>query len=260
MDLAQVRILTTGIIVAAALVLVLLERRFPYLANQKILREGFLNDFVFYNFLQTYLLGLIISIIIDFIDRNTNISRLQLISHWDVWVQLLFFLVTHDFYIYWFHRWQHNSKFLWRLHEAHHSPCQVDWLSGVRSHSLEILINQTVEFLPIILLGAAPEVALFKGAVSAVWGMYIHSNLNISSGLLQHLINGPEMHRWYHAEDKRVYFQNYATKLAVWDWIFNTAYLPKGKKPEKYGLPYQFPDNYFMQHLYAFRKFEKPIS
>jgi hypothetical protein len=38
----------------------------------------------------------------------------------------------------------------------------VDWLSGARSHALEILINQTIEFAPIVLLGAAPEVALIK--------------------------------------------------------------------------------------------------
>jgi sterol desaturase/sphingolipid hydroxylase (fatty acid hydroxylase superfamily) len=133
----------------------------------------------------------------------------------------------------------------------------VDWLSGVRSHSLEILINQTVEFLPIVLLGAAPEVALYKGALSAIWGMYIHSNLNIDSGYLQYIINGPEMHRWHHAEDKEVYFRNYATKFAIWDWIFGTAYFPLERKPDRYGLPYSFPDNYITQHLFAFRKFNK---
>jgi sterol desaturase/sphingolipid hydroxylase (fatty acid hydroxylase superfamily) len=257
MDLTQLRIYTTLAIVLAAIAFVIMERLFPYTRGQKFLREGFLNDFVFYNFVQTYILGLIISALIEYIDNQTSLSRLQLISDWPVWSQLLFFLITHDLYIYWFHRWQHHSKILWRLHEAHHSPKQVDWLSGVRSHSFEILINQTIEFMPIILLGAAPEVALYKGAISAIWGMWIHSNINVRTGALQYFINGPEMHRWHHAEVEDVYFSNYATKLAIWDWIFKTAYFPKDKKPDEYGLYYSFPKNYIMQHLYAFRKFEK---
>ena len=47
-----------------------------------------------------------------------------------MWVQVLFFLVTHDFYIYWFHRWQHHNPVLWRTHEAHHSGKHVDWLDS----------------------------------------------------------------------------------------------------------------------------------
>jgi sterol desaturase/sphingolipid hydroxylase (fatty acid hydroxylase superfamily) len=258
MNLSLLQIYTTAAIVIAAVFLVILERIFPYVKNQRIFREGFYNDFVLYNFVQTYILGLVISSVIDFIDNSTGWSRLQLISDWPVIWQLVFFIIIHDLYIYWFHRWQHRSKLLWRLHEAHHSTQSVDWLSGVRSHSLEILINQTVEFLPIVLLGAAPEVALYKGVVSAIWGMYIHSNINVRSGFLQFIINGPEMHRWHHANDRRIYNMNFATKLAIWDWIFTTAYFPREEKPESYGLDYYFPKNYIKQHLFAFRKIDKP--
>jgi len=68
--------------------------------------------------------------------------------------RFLFFLVTHDLYIYLFHRLQHASKILWRTHEAHHSGKEVDFLAGSRSNALEIIINQTIEFAPIIILGA----------------------------------------------------------------------------------------------------------
>ncbi|MDZ7267849.1 MAG: sterol desaturase family protein [candidate division KSB1 bacterium] len=258
MTLPQIQLLTSAAIVAAALLFLVLERRFPYNRGQKTWREGFLDDLVLYNFLQSFLLGLLISTMIAAIDARTGLSRLRLIAGWPVWLQLAFFVVTHDFYIYWFHRWQHHSKYLWRLHEAHHSAAAVDWLSGVRSHAGEILINQTVEFLPIVLLGAAPEVALYKGAVSAIWGMYIHSNLDVRTGVLQFLLNGPEMHRWHHANDPAAYNKNFATKLAIWDWLFGTAYLPYNRKAKRYGLDYRFPKNYFRQLLFAFRKFEAP--
>ena len=84
-----------------------------------------------------------------------------------------------------------RSRWLWRVHEAHHSGKDVDWLSGSRSHALEILINQTIEYAPIVLLGAHPDVALMKGVLDAAWGMYIHSNIDVRAGWLQYVLNGP---------------------------------------------------------------------
>jgi sterol desaturase/sphingolipid hydroxylase (fatty acid hydroxylase superfamily) len=171
-------------------------------------------------------------------------------------VQVLFFLITHDLYIYWFHRWQHNSKILWRTHEAHHSVREVDWIAGSRSHAIEIIINQTIEFAPIILLGANPMVVPIKACIDAVWGMYIHSNIDVRSGKWQYFINGPEMHQWHHAETKETYFANYATKFAFWDWMFGTAYLPN-KKPIEFGLPYKYPKDYFLQHAFSVKRFDE---
>jgi len=250
-------VLSPLLIVAAALLLIALERLFPYEPRQKLLREGFFTDLVAYGLLQSYLLGVLISAIIALVDRQTGWSKLGLVSGWPVLAQLAFFFVTHDFYIYWFHRLQHRSNLLWRTHEAHHSVDDVDWLSGTRSHAVEILINQSIEFLPIVLLGAAPEVALMKATLDAVWGMYIHSNLNVRTGRLQRLINGPEMHRWHHATELSAPGKNFATKLAIWDWLFGTAYLP-GHKPSAYGLgdpdyPTRGLSAYFQQHLHSLR-------
>lgn len=277
----SVQVLSLFIISSAAVLMVVLEKFFPYTKGQKIFREGFFNDIIMYSIVQSYLLGLIIFGFLNWIKFNTNLYQYSLIGSWPVWIQVLLFVVSHDFYIYWFHRWQHNNKILWRTHEAHHSPKSVDWLSGARSHSLEILINQTIEFAPIILLGAAPEVAVYKGMISAIWGMYIHSNIDVRMGKLQYFINGPEMHRWHHSDDGGREFQNnYSTKFAVWDWIFGTAFLPDPqiRKPKQYGLS-DTPDyplsvekseneNYFKilyldivsyirQHAFAFRKFKR---
>lgn len=259
MSLDQVRFICIAAIICGALIIVLLERYVPYTKGQKFLRDGFFNDFVFYTFVQSFVLGYVISYIIQFIDNSTNLSRLQLVSSFPLWLQLLFFFLLHDFYIYWFHRFQHTNKYLWRIHEAHHTNTSVDWIAGSRSHTLEILINQTIEFAPMILLGAAPEIPVIKGVIDALWGMYIHSNIDVHTGKLQYFINGPEMHRWHHADkNEKAYNRNFATKLAVWDWLFNTAYLPSKEKPEFYGLSdLHFPKNYLKQQTFAFRKFEE---
>jgi sterol desaturase/sphingolipid hydroxylase (fatty acid hydroxylase superfamily) len=245
-------VLAPAAIVGAALLFIALERRFPYERRQKLFRPGLVDDLVFYGLLQSYLLGVVIAAVIEAIDGATGWSRLHLVSGWPVWLQLVFFLVTHDLYIYTFHRLQHRIPLLWRIHEAHHATEDVDWISGARSHPLEILINQTIEFAPIVLLGGAPEVALWKGAIDSIWGMYIHSNIDIRTGRLQYFINGPEMHRWHHA--KEIIDVNFATKLAIWDWLFGTAYHP-GRKPIGYGLAAgTFPKGYFRQLFTPFRR------
>lgn len=244
------------IIISAAVLFLILERLFPYNKGQEILREGFFDDLALYTIAQSYILSILIfSYIINFIDSATGISRLKLFADIPIWIQLVFFTITHDIYIYWMHRWQHSNKWLWRIHEAHHSPKKVDWLSGSRSHALEILINQTVEFAPIVLLGSPPEVIAYKGVISAVWGMYIHSNLDVKTGWLQKIINGPEMHRWHHSTGKGRN-RNFATKFAIWDWLWGTAFLPPSK-PDEYGLKTFFPKNYFAQTIYAFRSFKR---
>ena len=255
--MSRVERLSLAAIGTSAVLLGLLERIMPYSKGQALFREGFFDDFALYTIAQSYILGIVIfSIIIARLDAAGGFSRFQLLAHWPLWLQVTLFVVTHDFYIYWMHRWQHRNRYLWRLHEAHHSPASVDWLSGSRSHCLEILINQTVEFAPIVLLGASPAVVPLKGAISAVWGMYIHCNLNVHTGRVQWIINGPEMHRWHHTMGKGMR-SNFSTKLAIWDWMFGTAYLPFNQRAKDYGVRTWFPKHYLGQTVYAFRPFRR---
>ena len=138
--------------------------------------------------------------------------------------------------------------------EAHHSVKDVDWLAGSRSHPVEILINQTIEYAPIVILGAHPDVAFMKGILDATWGMYIHSNIGVRMGVLQYVFNGPEMHRWHHALAPGRPVCNFGNNLSVFDWWFGTAYL-SADHATTYGIPERdYPhDNIVRQWLYAFR-------
>lgn len=249
----SVEFFTSIFIVCSAVIIIVLEQIFPYNKGQKIFRRGFFNDFVLYTLLQSYIAGICIFYSIRWLQAIGLQSDVHISSYLSPWQQLIVFIVVHDFYIYWFHRLQHKSRFLWRIHEVHHSSFEVDWLSGSRSHLFEILINQTVEFAPLFLLGASPEVAVYKGMTDAVWGMYIHSNINVKSGFLQYFINGPEMHRWHHANQKKALDKNFSTKLAMWDWLFGTAYFPKNEKAGSYGLTKVYPLSFIQQFFYVFR-------
>ncbi len=248
---------TTPLLLLAVAVLLVLERKFPYRKGLPFFREGLWVDLFWYTLVQSYFLQILIfGFIIQPLAARLG-AQFHWVSGWPVAVQVGLFVVTHDFYIYWFHRFQHNSAFFWRTHEAHHSGKQVDWLAGSRSHAVEIIINQTIEFAPIVLLGANPIVVPIKALIDAVWGMYIHANVDVKSGRLQYVINGPEMHLWHHADHEEVYFANFSTKFATWDWLFGTAYLPAGRKPVRWGLPYAFPKDYFLQHAFSVHRFDE---
>lgn len=242
--------------------MVFLERKFPYRKGLPFFREGFWIDFVWYTLIQSYFLKILIfDIIIMSIRSNLDTTNLPIylptnISNWHILWQVLFFLITHDLYIYLFHRWQHNNKWLWRTHEAHHSVKEVDWLAGSRSHIFEIIINQTIEFLPIVLLGASPEVVPIKAFLDAIFGLWIHGNINIKLGWFGKIINTPVAHQWHHADDTQVFYANYATKFSFWDYLFGTAHVPD-YKPTQWGLPYAYPKDYFMQHVFAIKRFDE---
>ena len=244
------------VIVGGALVIIGLERRWPYDRGQRFLRDGFWVDLVGYALVQNYMLALGIHGLVSWVDAQAGASTHGLVSDWPIAVQVAFFVVTHDLYTYGFHRLQHRNRWLWRLHEAHHSATHVDWIAGSRSHALEILINQSIEFGAMVLLGADPDVILIKGAISAIWGMWIHANVDVRSGSLQRVINGPEMHRWHHAIDFPESGCNFGTKLAIWDHLFGTAHLPP-TKPAGYGLAAPFPDGFLAQQAHAFRTFHE---
>jgi hypothetical protein len=39
--------------------------------------------------------------------------------------------------------------------------------------------------------------------------------------------------------------------------MFGTAYFPGRKKPVEFGLPYDYPRDYFLQHVFAARRIDE---
>ena len=253
--------ITTIILFTCAAILIAWERILPYRKGLPFFREGFWVDLVWYTIIQSYFLKILIfDYLISPLSLHFDFSKIQFVSHWPVIVQVLFFLFTHDLYIYLFHRFQHSNKLFWRIHEAHHSGKQVDFLAGSRSHIMEIVINQTIEFAPIILLGAAPEVIPIKALLDAVLGMFRHANIRVNLGKFKYFFNTPQLHLWHHANYQEVFHANFSTKFSVWDYLFGTIYDPQhapGNKPENWGLPYSYPRDYFLQHAFSARRFDE---
>jgi sterol desaturase/sphingolipid hydroxylase (fatty acid hydroxylase superfamily) len=252
---------TTIILVCWVIFIITWERISPYRKGLPFFRDGFWVDLVWYTIIQSYFLKILIfEYIIPLIQNGIHWHGFAFFRTWSITEQVLFFLVTHDLYIYLFHRLQHASKILWRTHEAHHSGKEVDFLAGSRSHVVEIIINQTIEFAPIVILGAHPEVIPIKALLDAMFGMFIHANVNVKFGKLKYFLNSPELHLWHHANYREVFHANFSTKFSMWDYLFGTVYDP-GSKPgdhrENWGLYYDYPKDYFLQHAFSVKRFDE---
>jgi sterol desaturase/sphingolipid hydroxylase (fatty acid hydroxylase superfamily) len=238
------------------------ERIAPYRKGLPFFREGFWIDLVWYTLIQSYFLKILIfNYIIAPVQHHYDWNGVKFFQSWSLTEQVLFFVFTHDLYIYLFHRFQHSSKLFWRTHEAHHSGKQVDFLAGSRSHALEIIINQTIEFAPIIiLLGPDSPVVPIKAMLDAMFGIFIHANINVKLGKFKYFFNSPELHLWHHANYKEVFHANFSTKFSMWDYLFGTIYDPghkPGDHPENWGLYYDYPKDYFLQHAFSVKRFDE---
>ena len=71
---------------------------------------------------------------------------------------------------------------------------------------------------------------------------------------MKKIFNSPEMHIWHHSydlpEDRKTGI-NFGLTLALWDYIFGTAYIPHAGRDIRLGFPgiEEFPDNFVTQNL-----------
>jgi sterol desaturase/sphingolipid hydroxylase (fatty acid hydroxylase superfamily) len=157
---------------------------------------------------------------------------------------------------YWLHRLQHEWDGLWRFHAVHHSAPRLYWLNAARFHPLDLWLLYSVGYLPLAVLGC-PEVVLALFLMfDGILGIFQHSNVDVRLGPLNWVFSMAEPHRWHHSHVAREANTNYGSNLIVWDLLFGTFFLPRGRLgPASIGirdLP-RFPTRYLPQLAAPFR-------
>ena len=94
------------------------------------------------------------------------------------------------------------------------------------------------------------------GLVTAVHGLFQHSNIQLRFGPLNWLFSMAELHRWHHSRTLAEANSNFGQTISVWDWVFGTRYLPRDRAPPAdiglMGLP-RFPATWLAQLAAPFR-------
>jgi len=100
-----------------------------------------------------------------------------------------------------------------------------------------------------------PSLATQVGVVLAA----IAGGVILLGPFMRIVFNSPEMHIWHHSynlpEDRRTGV-NFGLTLALWDYIFGTAYIPHDGRDIRLGFPgvEQFPEGFVGQVTHGFSK------
>jgi sterol desaturase/sphingolipid hydroxylase (fatty acid hydroxylase superfamily) len=177
-------------------------------------------------------------------------------AHWPMLAQLALALVLGELGHYVFHRISHESRFVWRLHAAHHSAPRLYWLNATRFHVLDLFLLISFESLPLALLGAGAAVLAPYFVFRAVYGQLQHCNVDMPTPRwLDWLWSSPNVHRWHHSTVSREGNHNYGAVLNVWDHAFRSFFRPDRPfaGPVGIGQLPNFPSGYLGQQLSPFR-------
>mgnify|MGYP001432947513 CR=1 FL=1 len=161
-------------------------------------------------------------------------------------------VVLFDLAIYWAHRWSHEVPALWKFHAIHHSTEQLDWVSGFRAHPLDgAIVAPPVVFL--LAAGFDPAVTGALALVQFVTGLFLHANVRWRLRPLHRLVITPEFHHWHHSYEPEAHNSNYSVFLPLWDILFGTYYMPRNKRPVRYGVALDVGTTMRAQLAYPFR-------
>lgn len=167
--------------------------------------------------------------------RSGNYRGFGPLSRQPLWLQTIEIYLLVDFIGYWTHRMFHDTRW-WPFHAVHHSSEELDWLSSIRVHPVNDLVNKFCQAGPVLLLGFNPIVTLSAGPALTLYAIFLHANVNWDFGPLRYVIATPVFHRWHHSREREAWDKNFAGLLPVWDMLFGTFHMPRDRYPENFGI------------------------
>jgi sterol desaturase/sphingolipid hydroxylase (fatty acid hydroxylase superfamily) len=160
-------------------------------------------------------------------------------------------IVVSDFERYWVHWLMHRVPVLWEFHKVHHSAEVLTPISFFRAHPVDMLLPELVDvivtgFVTALFLFIFPQgvtlvtilgVNAFRFAFYLFGANLRHSHVWFSFGsAVEHFIISPAQHQIHHSADPQHVNRNFGFELAVWDWMFGTLYIPRGRETLTFGL------------------------
>jgi sterol desaturase/sphingolipid hydroxylase (fatty acid hydroxylase superfamily) len=152
-------------------------------------------------------------------------------------ITFLLYLFVLDFFDYWYHRAQHNVRWMWALHSLHHSQQNMNLWSDDRNHVLDVFIHDVLMGLVALAIGVAPSQYVLLVVASRMLQSLQHANVRVHFGRLgDYLLVSPRFHRLHHAigvgHESRGAGSlggcNFAVLFTVWDLIFRSARFGSG--------------------------------
>ena len=145
---------------------------------------------------------------------------------WSDWAWLPLDILLLEFWIYWWHRANHEWRFLWRFHEVHHRDRHLDVTTALRFHFGEVALSAVARAV-VIMAFAVPltSVVLFEILV-IVASVFHHANWRIPPAVeraLARVIITPSRHWVHHHRVRADTDSTYGTIFSFWDPLFGST-------------------------------------
>jgi len=255
----------TASFIVISFAFVALERLRPWRKGQRLFRNGFLTDLAHITFNGYFFRRLFYSAASVYLAVRFALA-MEGLGVWNalnsavmkgqpMWIQFPVLFVAQDFLKYCIHNLLHRVPFLWQFHKVHHSVQIMDWIGNMRYHWLEVVVYNSLLFIPLSFLGFNPRLFYFIALFEITIGHFNHSNIDFDIKWLGYVVNNPRFHIWHHcADDPQAVNKNFGIMLSLWDWIFGTAYMPEGRVPQVLGFPEieRYPSRFLTQQLFPF--------
>jgi sterol desaturase/sphingolipid hydroxylase (fatty acid hydroxylase superfamily) len=141
------------------------------------------------------------------------------------WLAVVVSVVILDFAVYLQHVLFHAVPLFWRLHMVHHADLDFDVTTGLRFHTLEILLSLGIKAATVLVLGPPLlGVVVFEILLNAS-SMFNHGNVRMPAALdrmLRWVLVTPDMHRVHHSTLPRETNSNFGFNLPWWDYLLGT--------------------------------------
>lgn len=167
------------------------------------------------------------------------------------WLQVVEIYLLVDFSGYWIHRLFHTGAW-WPFHAIHHSSEDLDWLSSVRVHPVNEVVDKVAQAAPVLLLGFDPLTTVGTAVFFTFYAIFLHADVDWDFGPLRAVVATPVFHRWHHSKDPQAIDKNFAGLLPLWDILFGTYYMPKDRLPQDFGVHEPVPGNFLAQLMHPF--------
>jgi len=159
------------------------------------------------------------------------------------------YFVCLDFGRFLAHSALHQVPLLWEFHKVHHSAEVLTPITSGRLHPIDLFVMGAGEAMGIAVatglffyLGAG-EVTIYTALglhvalmVYNAIGNLRHSHVWLSYGPLNYIFISPAQHQIHHSRLPKHFDRNCGLGLAIWDWMFGTLYVPKGRETFPMGL------------------------
>ena len=142
-------------------------------------------------------------------------------------------LIGWDFLYYWNHRFMHTSRYMWAVHEVHHSSERYNLSTALRQPVADVL-GTSIPYGLLCLFGVPPSAVATARGVNLIYQFWIHTEAIDRIGRAESTFNSPSHHRVHHGTNRQYLDRNHGGILILWDRLFAT-FEPE-EEPVVYGL------------------------